>query len=140
MSPACWFGIYSRATRVVLAACLVAVAGPVAAQSILQFDQWMQKIDRRSQSIQRHLTARESAAAQADAREVGELYQLMEDYFIRRGSNSEDAVKFSRDGAELADAVVKLLQLNDFDGASRSVASITHACRDCHIKYKPLDP
>jgi hypothetical protein len=100
----------------------------------------MQKIDRRSQSIQRNLAARELVGALADAREVGELYRLMEGYFGRRGGNSEDAVKFSRDGAALADAVVKSLQGNDFDGASEFATSITRACRECHVRYKPLDP
>ncbi len=100
----------------------------------------MQKIDRRSQSIQRNLAARESVAALADAREIGELYRLMEDYFARRGGNSEDAVKLSKDGAGLLDATAKSLQANDFDGALRSATSLTRACRDCHVKYKPLDP
>ncbi len=131
MSPVRW---------VALVTCVAAIAGPVAAQSILQFDQWMQKIDRHSQSIQRNVAARESVAALADAREVGDLYKQMADYFARRGDNTEDAVRLSKEGAVLAEAVVKSLQENDFAAASRSVTSITHACRDCHVRYKPLEP
>jgi len=120
-------------------ACLIAVAGPVASQSILQFDRWMQRIDRRSQSILRNISVRDAAAASADAREVGELYGLMENYFLQR-SGADDAVKFSKDGVALAAAVVRSLEGSDFEEASHAATSITHACRDCHIRYKPLEP
>ena len=61
-------------TAVTLAALAVFAAGEVAfGQSVLDFDEWMQRIDRRSQSVQRHLTAGEANAASADAREIGEL-------------------------------------------------------------------
>jgi hypothetical protein len=99
----------------------------------------MQKIDRRSQSMQRDLTARDSAASAADAREVIDLYRLMAEFFSKR-ADATDAVKFSKDGAELAEAVVISLQGNDLEAASRSATSITRACRDCHFKYKPLEP
>lgn len=134
---------YLQAARTVvhaaLAACFVAAAGPVASQSVLQFDRWMQKIDRRSQSIQHELAARDGAAALADAREVGELYRLMEEYFARPGG-ADGAVKLSRDGVALANAVVESLGRNDFEGASHAATSMTRACRDCHVRYKPLDP
>lgn len=131
--------IEARATWVVLATCFIAAVKPAASQSILQFDSWMQKVDRRSQSIQRNLAVRDSAAALADAREIGKLYRLMEDYFTQRG-DAVDAVKLASDGATLADAVARSLQGNDFTTAFVSATSIARACRDCHIKYKPLDP
>ena len=140
MTRARWARGAARTAKVVLATCCVAAAAPIAAESILQFDQWMQKIDRRSQSMQRDLAAHAPAAALSDAREIGELYRLMQDYFVRRGDNSEDAVKLSRDGAALADAVAGLVQENDFDGALRSAGALTRACRDCHVRYKPLEP
>jgi hypothetical protein len=117
------------------------IAGIPAAesQSVLQFDKWMQRIDRRSQSIQRNIAARDSVAALTDAREVGELYSLMADYFEQRGDAAE-AVKLSREGAALAAAAANSLQGNDYDAASFSAKSIAKACRDCHVRYKPLDP
>jgi hypothetical protein len=91
----------------------------------------MQRIDRRSQSVQRHLAQRDSVDAISDAREVGELYRLMEGYFTERG-DAADAVKLARD------AVITSVQAEDFDAASRSALAIARACRDCHIQYKPL--
>jgi hypothetical protein len=123
--------------RLLVVACLVAAAGPAVSQSVLQFDKWMQRIDQRSQSVQRHLAKRDSVDAISDAHEVGELYRLMAGYFTERG-DAADAVKLARDGATLADAVITSVQAEDFDAASRSALSIARACRDCHIQYKPL--
>lgn len=99
----------------------------------------MQRIDRRSQSMQRNITARDPVAASTDAREVAELYGFMADYFTQRGDAAE-AVKLARDGAVLAGTVVDSLRESDFAGASRYARSIATACRDCHIRYKPLEP
>ena len=131
--------IATRVTKLVFAAWLVAAAAPATPQSVLQFDKWMQSVDRRSQTMQRNLARRDSAAALADAREVGELYRLMQDYFTQRGDATE-AVKLASAGAALADDVIKSLQSNDLDTASVSAISIARGCRDCHVKYKPLDP
>jgi len=129
-----------RVRRIAVAACVLAGAGrPAVSQSVLQFDDWMQKIDRRSQSVQRNLAQRNAAAALVDARELGELYRLMGDYFTQRGG-AGDAAKFATEGGALIDNVVVSLQSNDFDVASRSASSVARACRECHIKYKPLEP
>jgi len=122
-----------------LVAFVVLAAGQVAfGQSVLDFDEWMQRIDRRSQSVQRHLTAGEANAASADAREIGELYGSMETYFSRRG-NADNAVKLSREGRELAAAVVRSVAAQDFATASKAAVSIARGCRTCHLDYKPLD-
>jgi hypothetical protein len=99
----------------------------------------MQAIERRSQSVQRNLAAKDSVAALADAQELSQLYKLMEDYLSRRLESAE-AAKLAHDGGDLADSLVQSLRKNDFDSASRSANSMTRACRECHINYKPLDP
>ncbi len=119
--------------------CVAMGASVAGAASILQFDGWMKRIERRSQSVQRHLTAGDGQSAIADAQEIRELYALMEDYFTDRG-NSGSAVNLSKDGEALADALVKSVQAEDFEAASRSAISIARACRECHFEYKPLDP
>jgi hypothetical protein len=122
-----------------LAALAVFAAGDVAfGQSVLDFDEWMQRIDRRSQSVQRNLAAGEANAASADAREIGELYGSMENYFSRRG-NADNAVKLSREGKELAATVISSVAAKDFASASKAAVSIARGCRGCHSEYKPLD-
>jgi hypothetical protein len=126
-------------TAVALATLAVFAAGRVVfAQSVLDFDEWMQRIDRRSQSVQRDLAAGDATAAVADAREIGELYGSMEAYFFSRG-NAGNAVKLSREGRELAASVAKSAAAKDFATASKAAVSIARACRSCHSEYKPLD-
>jgi hypothetical protein len=128
-----------RYTVVALAVFAVFAAGEIAfGQSVLDFDEWMQRIGRRSQSVQRHLAAGEANAASADAREIGKLYGSMETYFSRRG-NADNAVKLSREGRELAATVVRSVAAKDFATASTAAVSIARACRNCHLDYKPLD-
>ncbi|HWM71394.1 MAG TPA: hypothetical protein VNO35_32810 [Steroidobacteraceae bacterium] len=110
----------------------------VCAQSVLDFDGWMQKIDRRSQSVQRALIRKDVNGATADAREIGELYNSMETYFTRRG-NSANAVRLSKEGRDLAATVVESVAANDFAAASQAAVGIAHACRTCHLEYKPLE-
>jgi len=98
----------------------------------------MQKIDRRSQSVQRALIRKDVNGATADAREIGELYNSMETYFTRRG-NSANAVRLSKEGRDLAATVVESVAANDFAAASQAAVGIAHACRTCHLEYKPLE-
>jgi len=63
----------------------------------------------------------------------------MQEYFNRRGDAAE-AAKLAGDGAALADDVIRSVQGDDLDTASSTAISIARGCRDCHIKYKPLDP
>jgi hypothetical protein len=108
------------------------------AQSILDFDGWMQIIDRRNQTVQRALARRDASAASADAREIAELYGSMETWFTRRG-NAANAVKLSKEGKDFAALVVRSVAANDFAAASQAALGIAHACRTCHLEFKPLD-
>ena len=122
-----------------VAALAVFAAAQVAfGQSVLDFDEWMQRIDRRSQSVQRNLAAGDANTASADAREIGELYGSMEAYFSRK-DNADNAVKLSREGRELAATVVRSVAAKDFAAASKAAVSIARACRACHLDYKPLN-
>jgi hypothetical protein len=128
-----------RWIAIALGVLAVFAAGQIAfGQSVLDFDDWMQRIDRRSQSVQRNLSAGDVTAASADAREIGELYGSMEAYFSRKG-NADNAVKLSREGRELAAVVVRSAAAKDLAAASKAAVSIARACRSCHLNYKPLD-
>jgi len=108
------------------------------AQSVLDFDDWMQKIDRRSQSVQRNLARQDASAATADARAIDELYSSMEIYFTRKG-DSANAVKISQEGRDLVSIIVSSVTAHDFSAAARAAQTLAKACRTCHLQYKPLD-
>jgi hypothetical protein len=110
----------------------------VCAQSTLEFDGWMQRIDRRNQSVQRNLARKDAAAATADAREIADLYSSMETYFTRRG-DAANAVKLSKEGKDFAATVARAAGASDFAAATQAALRIAHACRTCHLEYKPLD-
>jgi len=111
-------------------------AGAVA-QSIFDFDDWMQRIDDGSQDLQRHIDARRREAAADAAREIEQLYAQMEKYFEKR-ADSTDAVRISREGRALATLVQKDLAGQRFTAAKTKAIQIAHGCRGCHINYKPL--
>jgi hypothetical protein len=123
---------------VVVATGVLAAGQAAFGQSVLDFDDWMEKIDRRSQSVQRNLANKSADAASADAREIGDLYGSMETYFTRRG-NADNAVKLSKEGKDLAATVIRAAAAKDFAAASQAAVTIAKACRTCHAEYKPLE-
>lgn len=123
-----------RRLAATLALVLPSVAVP---QSLFVFDDWMQRIDEQSQDLQRHIDARDVAAAKLSAREIEELYDLMEKFFEKRGE-AANAVRWSRAGADWARAAQGDLDARRFKAAKRHALAIAHGCRDCHDQYKPL--
>jgi hypothetical protein len=124
--------------RTLCVALVLSLLAPVAVpQSIFDFDDWMQRIDEGSQDLQRQIDARDVPAASASAREIEELYGLMETFFEKRG-NAADAVRWSREGREFATRALTELGARRFSAARRHALAIAHGCRDCHYQYKPL--
>jgi len=121
----------------IVAVLVVAVSLSAGAQNIFDFDDWMQRIDDGSQDLQRHIAKRDSQAAAAAAREIEELYGLMEKFFEKRG-DAGDAVRWSRDGRDFAVRAQADLAAGRFVAARRNALAIAHGCRDCHFNYKPL--
>ena len=125
-----------RGALALLSAALVFASAAVP-QSLFDFDDWMQRIDEQSQDLQRHIGARDVPAAKDSAREIAELYDLMEKFFEKRGE-AADAVRWSRDGAGWARQAQRDLDAKRFTAAKRNALAIAHGCRDCHYQYKPL--
>ena len=88
--------------------------------------------------MQRALARKDADTASADAREIVELYGSMETWFTRRG-NAATAIKLSKEGKDLAASIARSVAANDFVAASQAALSIAHACRSCHLEYKPLE-
>jgi hypothetical protein len=113
------------------------LTGVSMAHSILDFDDWMQRIDDSSQDLQRHIAARDVSAAQAEAQEIEEMYALMQEFFEKR-PDTADAVRWSREGREFARRAQSELAARRFGAAKPNALAIAHGCRDCHFNYKPL--
>jgi hypothetical protein len=128
---------WRRSRLIAAAALLSAMSFAVAAPSVFDFDDWMQRIDDGSQDLQRHIAARDRDAASNAARELEELYGLMQTFFENR-DNAVEAVRYSREGREFATRALRNLAAGRFDAARGNALAIAHACRDCHSDYKPL--
>ena len=113
--------------------------GPRAAvaQSVLEFDLWMQRIDRHSQSVLRNITRHDADAAQADARALAHLYQQMEHFYERR-DDAADAVLASYVGKDHAEAVELALAHGEFEQAFQQASDLARDCNNCHLQFKPL--
>ena len=121
-----------------IGACLaLGMSCAVAAPSIFDFDDWMQRVDDQSQDLQRHIAKRDLASASASAHELEDLYGRMEEFFSNRGTG-ESAVRWSREGREFAQRAQTELAGKRFESARRNALAIAHGCHDCHFKYKPL--
>lgn len=119
-----------------VAGCALLAAG-VGAQSLLEFDLWMQRIEKRSLSMQRSLQRQDAPTSIADAREMLELYQRMQQYFVDRGE-SGSAVELSAQGRELIAKVIESAGSANYAVALQSAIALANDCRDCHEEYKPL--
>ena len=120
-----------------LAAGALVLAPLLWAHSVLDLDEWMDRIDDGNQDLQRNIAARDQEAALERARELEDLYGLMEKFFVDRGG-SESAVRISREGRAQAAAAVRPLNAKQFNAARARALEIAHGCRGCHIEYKPL--
>lgn len=114
-------------------------AGAATADSILEFDVWMQKIDRHSQSVLLALKRKDAASATAEARELERLYGLMERFYEARGEH-DDPLLLSWDGRQRAARAASLVEGGDFDAAYESALGIARDCRACHDRFKPIRP
>jgi hypothetical protein len=120
-----------------LAAGALALSPLLWAHSVFDFDDWMQRIDDGNQDLQRHIAARDRDGALVQARELEELYGLMEQFFRERGDTGT-ALRLSREGRAQATAAVRHLNAQQFAAARDRALEIAHGCRGCHIEYKPL--
>lgn len=106
--------------------------------SILEFDIWMQRIERHALSVQKQLARQDAAASTADAQALADLYRDMQGYFERR-SNAEHAVDLSRTGRDAAAAIAANVARQDFDAAVLAARQLMRECRTCHRAFKPLE-
>jgi hypothetical protein len=129
----------ARRGVLLLAGGLLAAAAGSSAASLLDFDGWMQDIDRASQEVHRSLARGDGSSAAAQARGLEALYDRVGDYFAGLGTaDADEAVRMSRAGRDDAAAIVDSLRRQDHDAAARAALRITDACMRCHDRYKPL--
>ncbi|MGZ5819073.1 MAG: hypothetical protein ACXWJD_10035 [Burkholderiaceae bacterium] len=126
-----------RGLCMVFATCASLAVNSVGAASMLDFDIWMRKIDKRVVDVQKKMDLHDDVAATKNAKEMEELYKNMEDYFVVAG-NADEGVKISRDGKEQAGLIVASIEAKDYEAGSNAAVAIAKACTNCHELYRPF--
>ena len=98
----------------------------------------MQRIERLSLSMQRHMKRSETDAVVVEAKQIQSLYESMAGYFARR-ADSLEAERISKAGVELAEKIIRSTEDRDVIGAQRAAIALAKDCRECHAGFKPLD-
>jgi hypothetical protein len=122
---------------ILFAVCTALATSVADAASMLDFDIWMRKIDKRVVDVQKKMALQDDASALAQATEIEELYNKMEDYFDAAG-NADDAVKMSREGKEMGVLIAKSVQAKDYEAGSNAAVVIAKGCTNCHEVYRPF--
>ncbi|MES2036449.1 MAG: hypothetical protein V4495_01305 [Pseudomonadota bacterium] len=107
------------------------------AASMLDFDIWMRKIDKKIVDVQKRISQKEDEAAIQSAEEIEDLYLKMENYFIQI-KHPEEAVQMSRDGKDAAAIISASVRNQDYDKGALAAVSIAKACSACHDNYRPF--
>jgi hypothetical protein len=98
-------------------------------------DDLMRDLDRTIKFFEPDITARNAQAAKEDAAILLDGFHYTEDYFGKKGV--DDAVKISRDGSKLIEAVLQSVDKGDFDAAAAAARDAPQLCKSCHDLYKP---
>jgi hypothetical protein len=101
-------------------------------------DDVMRDMDDTMKSLDTHLATRDTKSVAVDTQSIRDGLKWAEDYFVKKG-NVDDAVKWARQGQELAGAVASSAQSSDFDTSLDKYDALVKTCRACHNVYKPPD-
>ena len=101
-------------------------------------DDVMREMDDTMKRLDSNIATRDVTSVETDARSIRDGLKWTQDYFTKKG-NVEDAVKFAKQGQDLADAVARSAQSSDFDTSLSTYDSLVKTCRACHDVYKPPD-
>ena len=101
-------------------------------------DDVMRDMDDTMKRLDSDIATRNAASVTTDAQSIRDGLKWAQDYFTKKG-NVEDAVKWAKQGQDLADAVAKSAQSSDFDTSLSTYDSLVKTCRACHDAYKPPD-
>ncbi|MCQ8181928.1 hypothetical protein NP603_12485 [Methylomonas sp. SURF-1] len=114
------------------------ICGGVYAEAEFDFEELMNDVETKIQSVQNNIAAKDAATAATQAKELQEQFKLVEGFFQKRG-DAPDAVHNSQEYQGKAQSIQSALAAGDLDGAAVAANDFSKQCRGaCHDKYKPL--
>ena len=116
---------------------MISVMKTTSAASMLDFDVWMRKVDKKIVEVQKRISQKDDMAAIQSAEEIEDLYLKMENYFIQI-KHPDEAIQMSRDGKDAAAIISASVRNQDYDKGALAAVSIAKACSACHDNYRPF--
>jgi hypothetical protein len=122
----------------------VGLAGPLIAAGPISLDlsdfndDVMRDLDDTMKRLDSDISLRDAKSVASDSALIREGLQYAQDYFTKKG-NVDDAVRWARQGRDLAEAVAGAAQANDYDTSLNKYDLLVKTCRSCHDVYKPPD-
>ena len=101
-------------------------------------DDVMRSMDDTMKRLDSDIATRDPKSVASDSALIREGLEYARDYFEKKG-NVEDAVRWARQGQDVAEAVAGAVQANDYDTSLSKYDSLVKICRSCHDVYKPRD-
>ena len=124
-----------------LLAAVAAVAPVLAADApktaFLDYDDdLMHDLDRTIKFFEPDVSGENDQGVADDAAVLRQGFEYTEKYFSKVPTGA-DAVKISRDGLTLLDAVLKNVSEKKLDAAAEGARNVAETCKACHVLYKP---
>ena len=101
-------------------------------------DDVMRDMDDSMKSLDSNIATHDSKSAAKDAQSIQAGLEWAQEYFTKKGY-VEDAIRWARQGQDLAQGIAKSAQAGDFDASLTQYDALVKNCRACHDVYKPPD-
>ena len=101
-------------------------------------DDVMRGMDDTMKSLDTGIATKDAQSVARDSQSLLKGLAYAQDYFAKKGG-LKDALQWSREGQELAEAIGKSAQAGDFDTSLNKYDVLVKTCRACHDVYKPPD-
>lgn len=98
----------------------------------------MRDMDDTMKNLDSNITTRDPTSIAKNAQSIQAGLKWAQDYFTRKGK-LDDAIRWAKQGQDLAEGVAKAAQTGDYDTSLTQYDTLVKICRACHDVYKPPD-
>ena len=114
---------------------VVVLAAVALAQVDAEYQGFMKANAANMGSLNKNITAKDGAAAAADAMKLEATFKQVGAFWTKKGG-APDAVDFAMKGQMAAAAVAKAAQAGNMDEAAAQVKSMQGNCGGCHMAHR----
>jgi cytochrome c556 len=113
----------------------LALSGAVLSAQFEISEDDMRTIEDTTKDLDSHVTLKNKKAALVAAQELITYFQQVKGFYAAK-PDAADGVGFSHKTVDLAQAVARQVEANQFNDAVGTMQSLTRSCKTCHDVYK----